>query len=303
MLRQLRQSITHALWERYLCADPFMQQIVTLLQNLQVQKVMLDHFALIDLPGAHTGITHLSRFFSLLGYTEHGRGYLPDKQNDFVWMRETNSETMPVADVLPQIVVADFRVDILPTEVKKVIEKYAKQAAVPPFAEITALLKRIQQNDSHATAPLIKRYIQYFAGRDWPLPSLKEFYTVCEFNELLAWVLVFGRQPNHFTLAVHLLNRFTDLADFNDHLTRHLNLKLNHDGGIIKGSEAVGIAQSATIGIPKRVKLSDTIIEIPSSFVEFVWRYPRVAAPHLWQDFFTGFIPQQANHVIKSLYS
>lgn len=171
-------------------------------------------------------------------------------------------------------------------------------------------MSRIQAGDIHANHEFHHVILSYFAGRDWPLPQVNEFYTVKEFNELLAWVLIFGRQPNHFTLSVHLLDTFTHLADFHAFIVNEVKLELNSEGGIIKGGQAAGIAQGSTMAIPQTIALPDGEINLPTGFVEFVWRYkqttrketPTKQTPMRWKDYFTGFIAQHANHVIESLY-
>lgn len=304
MLKPFRQQIVHNLWSIYCNASAQMKLIQQGLQQQGIEKIILDHFAIIDLPGPHTGIIPLSELFTTLGYTVRGRDYLQTKQNDFVWLAESDSEAQDAIDVLPQIVVADFRLDELPLEIKKIIEKYAKQACLLEISAIKKLIEKINHNDHQAKRLLMNTISLYLAGRDWPLPTKKEFSLVNEFNELLAWVLVFGRKPNHFTLSIHLLNHFSSLHDFH-YFIESLPLKLNDDGGLIKGGIAQGIAQSSTMGTLAKIKLSDGTINLPTEFVEFVWRYPNDAAqtkPKRWQDFFTGFIAQHADHVIESLY-
>jgi len=198
------------------------------------------------------------------------------------------------------VVVADFRLEALPFEVKKIIEKYASQAASLP------LIENPQESlSTHTAKQLEQTILTYLKGRDWPLPTLNEFHTVHEFNELLAWVLIHGRKPNHFTLSIHLLDQFTDLADFNQFIEGELKLPLNHEGGTIKGGREAGIAQSSTIGNLETIQLADGSIHLPSGFIEFVWRYPseeKNEQPALWSDYFTGFVAQHADNVIESLY-
>ena len=40
-------------------------------------------------------------------------------------------------------------------------------------------------------------------------------------NELVAWVLIFGKKINHFGISVHLLNGFNNLEEFNDSLIKN----------------------------------------------------------------------------------
>lgn len=304
LLKQVRQKLIGLLWENY---KQSIQQAALISDYLTKERhcnIVLDHLAIIDLPGPNTGISHLCQIFSALGFMVQGRDYLPEKQNEFLWMAEMDAIAKPAAQVLPQVVLADFCLAELPTAIRKIIYKYANQAKPSPITAIQKLCGRIFLADAEAVNPLMKLLTTYFLDRAWPLPALKEFAAVHEFNELLAWTLVFGRIPNHFTIAVHLLkNQFSHLAAFNESISHHLKLPLNYQGGIIKGSSRLGIEQSSTLGLPIQVPLANGTITLPSRFVEFVWRYPLKTKPSHWDDYYTGFIPQNANHVIESLYN
>lgn len=308
MLKKLRQSIIQSLWQSYYQRTPQMQCIENKLQEKGINKLYLDHFAIIDLPGPQTGIPKLQTLFSMLGYTYQGHDYLAEKQNDFVWLCEKDSVHLLAKETLPQAVVADFRLEELPTEIKKIIEKYSRLAPHSPIESIQTCIPDLNAENIQKIVTLLVD--QYFLGRDWPLPTVNEYYTVQEFNELLAWVLVYGRRPNHFTLSIHLLDYFSDLTHFSQFIEKETKLILNQDGGTIKGGVHTGIQQGSTIGIMEDVHLADGCIQIPSGFVEFVWRYPMNNAgncgtytkPTFWNDYFTGFVGQHANRVIESLY-
>lgn len=303
MLKYVRQEVVLSLWERYRHLTPQMQRIEQGLKQKGVASLLLDHFAIIDLPGPHSGIPYLREIFSAIGYLEQGKDYLAEKQNDFLWMTESDSFEAAAKTVLPQVVVADFRLTEMPVEVRNIIEKYSSQAQPAPIAQIAALKQQAEASETAAQA-LIYLIVQYLQGRDWPLPTLQEYQTVRAFNELLSWVLIFGRRPNHFTLSVHHLDHFDSLAAFHTFVASEMCLALNEDGGVIKGGRSTGIAQGSTTGVKERVQLMDGEVEVPTGFVEFVWRYPLVDSSDnpLWKDYFTGFIAQHADRVIESLY-
>lgn len=303
MLAQARQEIMRNLWHAYHDTTPHIRQIEDALKIRRVTEVPLDHLAIIDLPGAHTGIPVLKEIFSILGYTDQGSGYLPEKQNDFVWLAAEDSSNHLAKDALPQVVVADFRPEEMPDNIRSIIAKYSAHAQPAPLKEIRSL---VQAHNKNAVNKLVRIITEYFVGRDWPLPTVAEFKQVQAFNELIAWVLVYGRRPNHFTLSVHLMNQFSNLSEFNRFVESTAKLALNSDGGTIKGNEMTGIAQSSTLGITESVALADGTVELPTGFAEFVWRSPRAglqSKPERWDDYFTGFVAQYANHVIKSLYT
>lgn len=301
MIGKLRQDFIEILWRNYSTSTPHVKRIEAGLKSNNIKLPVLDHLAIIDLPGKHTGIRVLQKIFDALGYVVKGRDYLPEKQNDFTWLAENNSEDNHAGKVLPQVVIADFRLEEMPVNVRDIICKYSDQAKPAPIAELTTLLQ--QSHDTHAQTSILTLLKNYFVGRDWPLPTLAEFRTVREFNELLAWVLVFGRKPNHFTYSIHLMPEFNSLVDFHRFVETTVGLPLNQDGGVIKGGRAQGIEQGSTAGTPEQIQLADGTAELPTGFVEFVWRYSEKTQPVLWKDYFTGFVANHANRVIQSLYT
>lgn len=305
MLKQFRQRFIDHLWMNYCHHSMDCRLIATKLMEKGAAQIHLDHLAVIDLPSKHSGIPHMQRLMEEIGYTVRGRDYLPKKQNDFCWMAERNCLDQPAAAVLPQIVVADFRLEEMPAAVSTIIEKYANQTRGIAWDMLLPQLNAIELGNDEAMRVASKYLESYFMGRDWPLPTFEEFATVHAFNELLAWVLIFGRRPNHFTFSIHLLDMFPDLESFNLFIEKDLGLALNLDSGRIKGGDKVGIAQSATIERKEKIQLEGGEIELPTTFVEFVWRYPAtntMSTPAKWGEYFTGFIPQLADQIIQSLY-
>lgn len=303
MLKEIREQVIASLWSRYQQSNQHVQCITNKLQERNLQLPVLDHLAIIDLPGVNTGIIELKRIFSAIGFTFQGEGYLPEKQNDFIWMAASDSNGYPAEAVLPQIVVADFRPHELPENVRDIVLKYSSKAPPSPAAEIEALAKKAINHDSQAAQQLLQRFHSYLSGRDWPLPTVSEFETVRQCNELIAWVLVFGRRPNHFTYSIHLLSGFDNLASFHHFIENDVGLPLNHDGGVIKGGVHTGIEQGSTAGTPESIQLADGVVNLPTGFVEFVWRFQNKPQPVLWDDYYTGFVANHANRVIQSLYS
>jgi hypothetical protein len=304
MLETVQREITAKLWQHYCQFAPEMQALCVYLEKNHSQPVVLDHLALIDLPGQHSGIPTLTQVFQRLGYTPRGTGYLPEKQNDFLWLAPIGIETQLATAALPQIVVADFRLAELPGTVKAIITKYAALATPPPFDLIERLIEQLQAGHE-VTSQLTTCIARYLTTRSWPLPTADEFQTVHAFNELLAWVLLFGHQPNHFAIAVHHCPAFASLAHFQSRLETDCPIVLNEEGGKIKGSQEHGIEQGSTCGVKREVMLQGGGVILPAGFAEFVWRHPRTSLskpPRAWSDYFTGFIASQANYVIESLY-
>lgn len=300
LLAETRQLIITQFWQTYL------QNIVPAQQIYSVTSpnIYLDHFAIIDLPGTNSGISQLKHLFTLLGFQEKGGGYLAEKQNDFIWLHEENCENKIAIDVLPQIVLADFRLHELPLTVQTIIKKYTQHITPLPLFEIEKLCDAVKNGDKTAQSKLISTILNLLNGRAWPTPCIEDYEIVKATNELLSWVLIFGRQANHFGLSIHLMTEFNNLKEFNDFIKNKLAIQFNNRELEIKGHKQLGIEQSSTTDHFIKVTLEDGDIEIPSPFMEFVWRFPKIpnTPAILWKDYYTDFYAPNANRVIESVY-
>lgn len=304
LLQNVQQQFQQLLWQNFKNANPVIKELEFFLQDNYQATITLDHFAIIDLPGSHAGRHYLSQIFTILGYQFQGEDYLPDKQNDFLWMADPYTTQQDPTAALSQIVLADFRLEEMPIAIQQIITKYTSTIQPIPFTKLAKLAQLTELSDSDAAAQLIAELQHCLVGRAWIIPSVTDYQTIHEYNELLAWALVFGRIPNHFTVAVHLLNKFQNLNEFNDFITNEFKLRLNDQGGIIKGQAEQGLLQSASMGETITLPLTDGNITITSPFIEFIWRFPKSVTkkPTVWNDYFTGFIAGNANRIIESLY-
>jgi Domain of unknown function (DUF1338) len=294
ILHTIRHQITNRLWEIYRNEAFDVLSLQTKLSDL-----VLDHYALIDLPGPHCGIPTLTRLFHLIGYHHAGQGYLAEKQNDFVWLSCQHFK-QEAKTALPQVVVADFRLSCLPKEIQTIVQHYASYANPPPWSRWIDWIQHCQSGEKTNQTILVDEIVHYLSHRPWPLPTVREFKTVEEFNPLLAWVLVHGHRVNHFGLAIYLMSRFHSFADFNRWIATHLPLSLR--GSIVKGSPQLGIEQTASVAQCVSMKLADGSVQISKPFIEFVWRYLQRSNPIYWEDYFQGFISENADRVIETLY-
>lgn len=303
MLNHVKHTVFSQLWENY---SSHLMEVSTIQNHIHKhfqEELILDHFAIIDLPGPYTGMDTLSCLFSYLDYKIRGQDYLAEKQNNFRWLSEDVSQKTLAVDASPQIVVADFRREALASEVLKIIDHYAGFAAALDSDQLKYLHQRTLQQDEQAARELSRCILNYLQSRDWPLPTLQEYEIVKNQNELLAWVLVMGRQVNHFAWGIHLSKSFSELKIFNQFLSS-LNISLNQKGGLIKGNINKGIEQSSTQAAIKFTKLADGVTALSDRFIEFVWRYPKkIGENKRWHDYFTGFVADNADRVVESLYT
>lgn len=303
MLNRVKKYVFNQLWQNYRTDINELLLIQDHFKEYFKEKLILDHFALIDLPGPYTGMDTLSCLFSYLGYSVRGQDYLAEKQNNFRWLSEKICPETLAIDASPQIVVADFRREALAPPVVAIIDYYVSFTQALDIEQLKFLHHRTLLQDEVAAEELSTLILTYLQSRDWPLPTVKEYQIVKSHNELLAWVLIMGRQVNHFAWSIHLSKCFSELKQFNQFLNSTLNISLNKKGGLIKGNSNKGIEQSATQPATKSIKLADGIIDLSGRFIEFVWRYPKKTGENrFWHDYFTGFVADNANRVVESLY-
>jgi len=302
LLNQTDRHLIDVLWNDYVAGIAHVKTLRHYLLESK-KKIVLDHLAIIDLPSPYTGVDVLAHLFSSLGFRVQGRDYLPEKQNAFLWLVEQDAYLKSADDMLPQVVVADFCLSELSISIRTIIQKYTAQIQASPLPSIQRLAGQAYLGNQTSADKLLRLLLDYFT-RAWALPSVSDFRAVHEANELLAWVLLFGRKPNHFAISVHLLGGFKDLAEFHSDLPSNIGCVLNEQGTLIKGNRQIGVAQSSTMADFIACQLSDGNIRVRDRFIEFIWRYVKHEGPTAtqWCDFHTHFIAANANQVIESLY-
>jgi hypothetical protein len=103
-----------------------------------------------------------------------------------------------------------------------------------------------------------------------------------------------GYRPNHFTVFINQLKKYSDIQTLNDFLKSE-GFRLNASGGEIKGSPEVLLEQSSTLANRIEVEFTDGKKEIPSCYFEFAKRYP-LASGELYQ----GFVATSADKIFES---
>ncbi len=107
-------------------------------------------------------------------------------------------------------------------------------------------------------------------------------------SEYAAWMYLHGFRPNHFTIDVNALQGFGNLTDLNNFVL-DLGYPLNTSGGVIKGGEAEGLAQSSTLAAEIPVAFSDgQTRHVPGCYYEFAERFCLPGQDRLFQGFVTG---------------
>ena len=113
-------------------------------------------------------------------------------------------------------------------------------------------------------------------------------------SDYAAWVSAFGYRPNHFTVFINELKKFSDIHVLNDFL-KEQGFKLNSSGGEVKGSKEVCLEQSSTLANNIEVSFEDKKLTIPACYYEFARRYP-LPDGKLYQ----GFVAASADKIFES---
>lgn len=276
-----RRQLMAALWNKYI-------EEIQFYSLLFPRGTIWDHLAIIDVGLEGSNRNTLISLFKKLGFEERGSGYIPDKINDFMWMAEPNIDEKLPSEALPQIVLADFRIDELSKANRDLVHSYLKKVDQQSLPSCDAGVRDVSE------------LVDYLNMRPWPLMTVREYMMLRDENPLLSWVMASGRKVNHFGVSIHLDGRFNSLADFNESLRRVA--PLNFKDGAIKGSLEMGIEQSSSVGSLQRIMLRDGEVELNRAFMEFVWRQQiaQGEAPR-WGDYYTGFLATNATNIIESV--
>lgn len=295
MKNSLQQALIKRLWDGYIVSIPSFSTIFP--EDIQPS---LDHFAIIDLQSEHFGISGMRLIFEKLGFKKAGCGYLPTKQNDFIWMTSDESYNATPQDSLPQVVLADFRHHELSEKAEAILNKYAAYASPIDHKKLDSVIEQAMRDTNKIDAAV--DYIEsILISRDWPEPSLEDYNVIKVENPLIAWVLLFGRKVNHFGFGIYTTGEYDSIYSFTRKLRDELGLPINIESGMIKGSQSTGIEQSSTMGDVIYEQIGGQTIQTHDSFMEFVWRHPLSAKPKFMRDYHNGFVAENANNIIESL--
>jgi len=167
------------------------------------------------------------------------------------------------------------------------------------------LSELLWQQLSDDSQTIIARYIKqldpnraygFTDGRLWGMPTYEEYCRLASESEYAAWMSVWGLRANHFTIYVNQLNRYNELAKVVELLEKN-GYSLNQQGGVIKGSEAVGLMQSSTLADRVEVLFSCGKKEsIPSCYYEFAQRF------NVNGEIYRGFVTSSADKIFESTH-
>jgi len=115
-------------------------------------------------------------------------------------------------------------------------------------------------------------------------------------SEYAGWMLIMGYRPNHFTVNLNEMKKFSDIREFNDFL-KSSGFSLNSSGGEIKGSQEVLLEQSSIMADNQVMSFADGEFSVPTCYYEFAKRYED-------QDgkLYQGFVAKSADKIFESTH-
>lgn len=256
-------TLLEKMWVDYCQLNPTAKQIYDLFQA-EGETVLNDHIALRTFNHPKLGIESLAKYFKAQGYVDKGEYFFTEKKLYAKHYEHPNKE-------LPKIFISELELEKMSEFVR---------------TEVNKLVEMIPSD-------FLERDDVSMAGRPWPMTH--ELYEkLAKESEYASWVAAYGFRPNHFTININNLKKFSDILVLNDFL-KSKGLKLNSSGGEVKGTPQDYLEQSSTMASEIPVTFTDGTFSIPGCYYEFAKRYP-LANGELYQ----GFVAKSADKIFES---
>lgn len=256
-------SLLDKMWVDYVAINPLAQKIYDLFSN-EGEKILNDHIALRTFNHPRVSVDVIAKPFIEAGYKYGGDYHFPEK-------KLYAKHYMHSDPTLPKIFISELKLEEFSADLQKTVKSLVDQ--IPAGMET--------QFDFSS------------CGRPWKLTT-KVYNDLLKESDYAAWVSAFGYRPNHFTVFINELKKFSDIRVLNDYL-KDKGFKLNASGGEVKGSKEVCLEQSSTLANNIEVSFDDGKLTIPACYYEFAKRYA-TSDGKLYQ----GFVAASADKIFES---
>lgn len=257
------QSLLDKMWQDYIVINPLAKKISDLLLG-EGERIQNDHIALRTFNHPRVTIDVLAKPFLESGYKYGGDYHFTEKK---LYAKHYEHSDLS----LPKIFISELK-----------LEEFSPALQ----ATINQLVAQIPQGMEH-------QFDFVSIGRPWKVDQ-KIYQELMKESDYAAWVSAFGYRPNHFTVFINVLKKYSDIIVLNDFLKAQ-GFKLNASGGEVKGSKEVCLEQSSTLANNIEVKFDDGHLTVPGCYYEFAKRYP-LADGKLYQ----GFVAASADKIFES---
>jgi hypothetical protein len=251
------------MWVDYIHINPLAKRIRDLLTN-EGEVILNDHIALRTFNHPRVSLDIIAKPFLDSGYSYKGDYHFPEKK---LYAKHFEHQDKN----FPKIFISELLLNEFSVSLRNIVNNLIDQ--IPTGWE--------HQFDFSSI------------GRPWGV-STTTYQDLLKESDYAAWVAAFGYRPNHFTVIINNLKKYSEINVLNSFL-KEQGFKLNSSGGEIKGSRDVCLEQSSTLANNIEVDFSDGKLNIPACYYEFAKRYP-MANGELYQ----GFVAASADKIFES---
>lgn len=256
-------ALLDKMWKDYVEINPLAQKISDLFKA-EGETILNDHIALRTFNHPRVNIDVMARPFVEAGYKYGGDYHFPEKKLYAKHFIHTDPK-------LPKIFISELKLEEFSPSLKQTVE---------------ALIAQIPKGKE-------SEFDFVSGGRPWKVTT-KIYQDLMNESDYAAWVSAFGYRPNHFTVFINGLKKFSDIIFLNNYL-KEKGYKLNSSGGEVKGSKEVCLEQSSTLANNIEVSFEDGKLTIPACYYEFAKRYPQKDG-----NLYQGFVAASADKIFES---
>lgn len=256
-------SLLEKMWKDYVEINPLAQKIYDMFAQ-EGEAVLNDHIALRTFNLPRVNVDVLVKPFLESGYVYKGDYHFTEKKLYAKHYEHPDTN-------LPKIFISQL-----------LIENFSPALQ----ATVKSLVDQIPAGQEY-------NFDFVSGGRPWKVTT-QNYQELLKESDYAAWVAAFGYRPNHFTVFINALKKYSDILVLNDFLKNN-GVKLNSSGGEVKGSKEVCLEQSSTLANNIEVTFADGKLMIPACYYEFAKRYP-MNDGKLYQ----GFVAASADKIFES---
>ena len=246
------------LWNQYTSYTPSAKKI----SKLFGEEVINDHIAFRTFNLSHCNVAKQKEFLEQFGYKFGGDYFFEQKRLKAIHLENEDP-------AYPKIFLSELMLEDFSDELNSVIKQ------ISPDFDI--------ENKENL----------FLGGRSWDIDY--EIYSkLAEESEYASWLYVWGFCPNHFTVSINHLERYSEVQEVNE-MIKDNGYILNSSGGEIKGSQNDLLEQSSTMADKMEVTFESGAESVPSCYYEFAKRYADQSG-----NLYQGFVAKSADKIFES---
>ena len=246
-------DLLDALWERYRARVEPARRYEALVEA-QGRAWRNDHvaFRTVAWRRPESGIATIARPFEALGYAAAGCYRFPDKKLSALHFQHRNA-------AFPKLFVSELRAWELAPASRAILARSLEAQGPSPLDD--AALAALAAGGGDGRAELLGACLDFFRKRPWAAPEKADVLALDRESQYGAWVLVHGREVNHFTGAVDDIEKA--VADL-----RAAGVPMKAE---IEGAPGTALRQSSTeaVVLPAAVSVRGAAAEMPWTYAYF----------------------------------